>query len=267
MPYRYVRRYKPRRAVGSRRVSARRTYGRRYSAVAGNRRSYPKRYGQRYRTSAKIRAKWEKATPSANQRLIKFVYADNGFSLAPVAGNSYQDYYVFRGNGPYDPDATGVGVQPYGYDNWLSSAGSTAFYNRYRVAASKITVYLATSTATATCPEIRIYLVPSEMTVITPRDPSDITQIVLAKQTKMGTNTNRGSSVKFSHYCTTKMVLGKARAADADSSSVYNNTPTDQWYWHVIVDNSNWAAETSIKFDVKIKYYTILTKAIVQDES
>ena len=40
---------------------------------------------------------------------------------------------VFRGNSCFDPDFSGVGAQPRGFDQWK------AFYRRYRVIASKCT--------------------------------------------------------------------------------------------------------------------------------
>lgn len=42
--------------------------------------------------------------------------------------------YVFNLNSIYDPDRTGVGHQPLGYDQW------SAFYNRYRVIGAKVVV-------------------------------------------------------------------------------------------------------------------------------
>lgn len=42
--------------------------------------------------------------------------------------------YIFNLNSIYDPDRTGVGHQPLGYDQW------NTFYNRYRVLGAKVTV-------------------------------------------------------------------------------------------------------------------------------
>lgn len=42
--------------------------------------------------------------------------------------------YIFNLNSIYDPDRTGVGHQPLGYDQW------SAFYNRYRVIGAKVVV-------------------------------------------------------------------------------------------------------------------------------
>lgn len=59
---------------------------------------------------------------------------------APVGSSAG---YVFRANGLFDPNYTGTGHQPLGFDQWC------AMYNRYVVLASKIKVtFYATDTET-----------------------------------------------------------------------------------------------------------------------
>lgn len=49
--------------------------------------------------------------------------------------------YVFRANSCYDPDFTGVGHQPIGFDQWMG------LYNHFYVAGSKMTVdFMSTNT-------------------------------------------------------------------------------------------------------------------------
>lgn len=61
---------------------------------------------------------------------VKLTYADQ-FTLDPGVGGTPATY-VFRANGCNDPDYTGTGHQPYGWDEY------TTLYNHYIVLGSKI---------------------------------------------------------------------------------------------------------------------------------
>ena len=67
-------------------------------------------------------------TTMPDQMFIKLKYATSYRITAA------QFHKVFSGNGLYDPDVSGVGHQPLGFDQWMT------LYNRYRVYASRIVV-------------------------------------------------------------------------------------------------------------------------------
>lgn len=64
------------------------------------------------------------------QTTVKLRYITR-LTLSPAAGG-LTAHSVYRANGPFDPDQSGIGHQPQGYDQW------TAFYNHQVVLASKI---------------------------------------------------------------------------------------------------------------------------------
>lgn len=70
-------------------------------------------------------------------------------------GNSYQISNIFRANGPYDPDGTGVGSQPIGYDE-LSN-----IYSYVRVSSADIIFKCSTETAVTTAPYVRLLMIPN----------------------------------------------------------------------------------------------------------
>lgn len=86
----------------------------------------------------KYRARQINATNSvlaANKTRVKLCWGFNEvFMSAAVAGS-----HAFRLNSLFDPDLTGTGTQPVGFDQWA------AFYNRYIVYACKIEWYLQTT--------------------------------------------------------------------------------------------------------------------------
>lgn len=53
--------------------------------------------------------------------------------IDPTAGSN--GYYTFAANGLFDPDITGIGGQPYGFDTLMT------LYNHYTVVGAKIRVY------------------------------------------------------------------------------------------------------------------------------
>lgn len=72
-------------------------------------------------------------TTRTNFKTINLKYADLQQFTAPTGG-SYS-YHRWRASGPYDPDKTGVGHQPLGYQQ------NADLYDRYVVNGAKCTVY------------------------------------------------------------------------------------------------------------------------------
>jgi len=69
--------------------------------------------------------------PFGISRMAKLKYCDT-FTINPGVGSV--GTYVFSANGLYDPNISGLGHQPYGFDQLA------ALYNHYMVVGSKITV-------------------------------------------------------------------------------------------------------------------------------
>lgn len=65
----------------------------------------------------------------------QFLRYSEYLTLNPGVGQTFA--HVFSANGLFDPDITGVGHQPRGYDQWMS------LYTRYVVTKAKITVQAA----------------------------------------------------------------------------------------------------------------------------
>jgi hypothetical protein len=81
--------------------------------------------------------------PVAQRMRTKLRYAES-FSYGTGAVGAYQEY-LFNLNSLHDPNRTGTGHQPLGYDQL------SAFYNRWRVESVRITLFVeATSQSTTT---------------------------------------------------------------------------------------------------------------------
>ena len=108
------------------------------------------RYSKRnFQTVARIPrrvvAKDSSFNPFPTSQMVKFRYCQS-VNINPAAGLTAS--HLFIANGLYDPDYTGTGHQPYGFDQWM------AIYNHYIVESAVITVQFvssATSASASTC--------------------------------------------------------------------------------------------------------------------
>lgn len=94
--------------------------------------------------------------PFAETKMAMLKYVQT-FSLSTIAGGLGGPEQVFRLNGLFDPDLTGVGHQPYGYDQ------ITSIYNKYRVLGFSATIDFVNISGPATAgvmvlqPHLSIY--------------------------------------------------------------------------------------------------------------
>lgn len=140
----------------------------------------------------------------ADATMLKFKYsATVGFNC--TAG--VPAFYQFAGNSLYDPDISGTGHQPLGFDQW------SAFYNKYCVTGSKIrAVYTLTTTSTVAQQSVKFCLVPLasdvDSSVIT--SATDITQVIEQRGAKwrQGNVVTALPSAILSNYLPTYKVDG-----------------------------------------------------------
>lgn len=226
--------------------------------VTQNRYRRPKRIG----TTKTLRPKW--INPLSESSLIRFTYTDSGFSRTLNVAGGFCSYYVFRANSLYDPDYTGVGAQPYGYDQYFA----TGMYTNYRVTASAIRVYFRPDAANSTIRRLHAVLMPFASNSPTLLDISDVRMIPYHKETTYDglTETTRGARLK--HYMTMQKFVPTYKTTESSYQAAGGN-PTLGWYWIVYfyTDELSGAASMDVVFDVKIKYYAIVSRYSVPDES
>lgn len=254
MPYYGKRKYsRSARKPKTSRTSARKSGG-------GYRKSYRKR---KYTTVSKKRTAWTPGTTITPFR--RFVYNDENFSLS-LSNITTPAWQVFRGNSCYDPDYTGVGVQPYGWDQMCP-----VFYTNYNVKASKITVYPSVNQSYSPSFPVKFecLVVPYRETAIPYSEMSDLRRMPYARSVTFAPGTTSFTPAKVSSYCTTKSMWGKEISESEDAVAQYNGNPISTWYWFVFMDDSAWASATAVtvKFDVKIVYYTKLLRKAEINES
>jgi len=157
----------------------------------------------------------------------------------------------------YDPDKTGVGVQPYYYDQAISAL----LYNGWTVVASKITVYPHfLGDAGDLSAFQKIFLYPALTNVpLTYTDPSDLSNMRYSKQILVSLNTqSKDKGNKLSSYMSTRKMYPNIVSKDNTLAGTYSSDPNVMWYWHVMFDQTHDNVHDCYNtFDVKITYYAI----------
>lgn len=146
--------------------------------------------------------------------------------------------YVFAGNDCYDPDVTGTGHQPLGYDQW------SAFYSRYRVTSSNIEVKLQRTSEACefvVCP--------------TPDTTATIVNIAEQPFSKIATVSSSVSNHKIKHYMSTMEILGLKSMEDDQISAGIGYSPNRKWYW--VIGTYSYDSTTTITthLSIRIKFY------------
>lgn len=233
----------------SRRKTTRRYAARRPRKVAGVRRH--RRTGNPTRS---LRTRWQ--DPLLGKASYKLTYADTAFDLITGAGG-IPIKYVFAGNGPYDPDRTGAGVQPYGYDNILQAFN----YQYYVVVGARIRVNV---TLNAECSDYVFTIVPHRQNVLTYDNADDLRVIPHAKQVHLCTQFPKKS---VSMYITTKQMYPEFDITGNQFRGAWNGSPASMWYFNLYGDTQSFGATIDTFFDCTITYYLRVVKNDDENES
>lgn len=146
----------------------------------------------------------------------------------PTAGTV--GYHIFRANSLYDPDKTGVGHQPYGFDQYVPD-----LYNHVTVLGAKITaVFSLGSPAVANAANNLICGITVKDDDVPILDPELIRENSRGTRWSMITNASnpRAISAKFS----TRKFFGKKDVRDnAELTHTATTNPSELAYFHVWV--------------------------------
>lgn len=161
---------------------------------------------------------------------------------------------VYRGNSLFDPDLTGTGGQPMGFDQWAN------FYSSYTVLGSKIEVTTMNSDGTANVPNCRFGITPTLFSTAfgaAEQERAEELPYAIARSNVMGAQGIGQGYAKS--YMSTAKIWGVVRSSvqiEDGYSALTSANPTDQWYWHV------WnyvpsAATQNLQVIVKITYFAV----------
>jgi len=156
--------------------------------------------------------------------------------------------YVFSGNGAFDPDITGTGGQPMGFDQMM------LYFNHYTVIRTRLRVVFQTNSTTLRATVAVMISGSSTVTSVIENamENGDIAFQVLEYAGAMGgtaTFTRTLNHGKFQGL--RNLVDDPNMRGDAASN------PTEQTYFHLMIWNPSSATTVSADFQVMLEYDTI----------
>lgn len=166
----------------------------------------------------------------ARRQIVKMTYVQQVL-MDPAIGSV--GTHIFRANGLFDPDVTGTGTQPYGFDQWMP------FYNHYVVLGSKCS---ATFTPVASDGVSGNFIGLVSLKASTTTQPTELTRNLEYPHTvyRQCGNAQANNGITLTKKCSVKKFLGRASVlSDPALKGTSATDPTEQAYFHVSVAPTN----------------------------
>ncbi len=172
-----------------------------------------------------------------DRMFANLAYDQDNLALVSAAATGTQ---VFSGNSCFDPDTTGVGHQPFYFDQF------SQFYNRYRVHKSMIVFELLSST------------IGSHITITPTTDGTWPTSVQSAMEIPYTCSIPVSSSVFRTvkdRSISTKKIWGIQSITQDDLyQALYTASPTRQWYWRIQAISFDGTTNVTIRANVRVVY-------------
>lgn len=189
--------------------------------------------------------------PIPNRFATKLRYADN-FTLQPVSG--LVAAHLWNANSCYDPDVTGTGHQPRGFDQFM------AMYDHFTVIGSKITAWFCGSSGSATNSPTMIGIALKDFTTL-PSTKNDYMEGRNVVSTMLAFDNETHEVKKLTKTFSTKKFLGVSKPL---ASSVLRGSasadPAEDAYFHVFAQALQPANIDPIRVQVVIDYLVVFTE-------
>lgn len=232
-----------------------RKYGRRRRGVGGGPPRYNKRRRQtRARASPRTTlTNFRNTTPYAQRYITKLKYSEN-YQPGSVAYSIFR----FRINSLYDPNYTGGGHQPYGFDQL------SAVYNRYRVISCSYAITIASSVNYLNCCVVPTNDVPA---------PTTMAQAKEMPRARWATGGGGTNVIRLKGKCYIPSLFGRTRAqymADDRYQSLTTLDPNEAAILNIILADCNdtsamsgVAVSVTLVFTAELFDYNILPQSTI----
>jgi len=179
----------------------------------------------------------------------RLFYYDYGLSRSGVAGVPVN--YFICANGLFDPNITGVGHQPMGFDQMM------LVYNQYTVLRSKVSLVVYNSTASVAV-RAGVFLVP-DTTAMT--DPSRIMENGLVTTQMLSAINVTGYIKSFALNCDIPKYFGRPRGKGIVNDALLSGNaavnPTEGVYYCLTAWDPFGVSNFSIYMDIVVEYEAV----------
>lgn len=198
--------------------------------------------------------------PIGRSQVCKLKYAA-AITINPTTGG-ITDAHVFSANGMYDPDISGVGHQPRGFDQLM------ALYDHYVVLGSKIKCWFTQTGATPTTREpLRVGINLNDDNSEEKTASSDYLESYYSNTALLGP-TNEADTVYVEMAVNPNKFLGVKSPQGEDSvKGSASANPVEQCYFHVFAVPMTSADPDAIYVAVELEYTAVLIEPTLVGES
>lgn len=195
--------------------------------------------------------------PIANRMLTKMRFVEHT-TLNPAIGTIAN--HTYRANGLFDPNYTGVGHQPYGFDQLVGVSTGTGFYQKYRVLGAKITAMFMTYGTSIGDNYVVGIQGTDESTIFSP-STFDIIESGKSRWNYLTNSASTKSSCKVTSTFGGAKFFGPLYKTDTIFQGSFSTDPARQFYFHVFAAPVNPADDPNpINVVVTIDYIVELTQ-------
>lgn len=211
----------------------------RFRRFKRSKKGFRKTYRRRRRRLGVSRLSLRSTKVFPDKIFVKLPYA----TLLSRAPGAITDEYSFRGNSCYDPDYTGVGSQPVGFDQY------SELYNEYRVMSSRISIEIVNNIASG-----------MNVTLMASTGAAGSGSFIGSSQQpytkyKFAGGTSSSNKIYIKNFMKSSKMWGRPVKTEDNFAALINANPVNEWFWVFEAVSSN--ASTNLSYDmlVRIIYY------------
>lgn len=215
---------------------------------------------KRKRTRGKLRARKRRRTRRRKTRIprsgmlgFKHTHRLKYATRVVIDPNITASHHVFSANGLYDPDITGTGHQPLGFDQLMT------FYDHYQVIGAKITVDFISTNQTGADVSTYICGVDLRDSTTVNTDPDSLMEQGTASY-RVCTTSNANQKVRVRKGFSQRKFFTNVKVGNRTYQGTSLAQPGEQAYFHVFVapiGAINSAAMTAV---ITIDYLAVFTE-------
>lgn len=208
----------------------------------------PRRYGKKRKPYHKKHRRWKTPSyafasgmPKVRRAILRYVDQDAVFNSSPTG---LIQTYRFSTNGIYDPNITGTGHQPMGFDQWAT------YYNHYTVIGAKIRVRAIGKVEAGSTPTVLALYQADD----TSQPYTSITGYLEAKKGPWITiDPNQDTTLHLSQKFSAKKFFNVADMKDNYDrlGAAINTNPSEQGYF-TLVHSSCYPGQTSMPVNLLV---------------